>query len=340
MKKSNLLRKKSNKITLIYVISSIVLWLLLIGGGIYGIYLSVGLSFVRNGVSNITDGSAMNVSYGGAVNISNSMIGVTILSVALIVISILDIVSLIRQIVLFKQFKMIRESNIEKSIEKKVKSKTKVVVFAVFVDIISFACGVIGILVNMRCFPAGSMCWGLYLIDGLVAILSVASIVLLILKYKKVKKINELNLDSDDLFYIDDNKNENSNESENKKSLESQDSKIEININSTPKSKEIDGLNSNENLDSDDEDIEDELEEENDKDLNESMEETLDFNIDEMEYKLLKLRQLKTTRMITEKEYDYLRSTILGTNEIFFNNNYDKSKGKNNQDEANNNIDN
>ena len=326
MKKSNLLRKKSNKITLIYVVSSIVLLLLLIGGGIYGIYLSVGLSFVRNGVSNIADGSAMNVSYGGAVNISNSMIGVTILSVALIVISILDIVSLVKQIVLFKQFKTIRESNIEKSIEKKVKSKTKVIVFAVFIDIISFACGVIGILVNMRCFPAGSMCWGLYLIDGLVAILSVASIVLLILKYKKVKKINESKTDSDDLFYIDDNKNEDSNVSDNKKSLESQDSKIEININSTPKNEQIDRLDSNENLDNDDEDIENELEDEKDEDLSESKEETLDFNIDEMEYKLLKLRQLKTTRMITEKEYDYLRSTVLGTGDMFNNENNNKSK--------------
>lgn len=335
MKKSNLLRKKSNKITLIYVVSSIVLLFLLIGGGIYGIYLSVGLSFVRNGVSNITDGSAMNVSYGGAVNISNSMFGMTILSVALIVISILDIVSLIRQIVLFKQFKMIRELSIEKSIEKKVKSKTKVIVFAVFVDIISFASGIIGIFVNMRCFPAGSMCWGLYLIDGFVAILSVASIVLLILKYKKVKKINESKIDNGDLFYIDDNKNENSNESDNKKSLKSQDSKIEININSTPKNEEIDGLDSNENSDSDDEDIEDELEKENNEDLSESKEEILDFNIDEMEYKLLKLRQLKTTRMITEKEYDYLRSTVLGINEMFNNENNNESKGDTTSDKLN-----
>ena len=91
--------KKSNKTTIFYIISSLLLFTSLIGGGIYGVYISMGLSFVRNGISNISgDNIARNVSFGGSVNFSYSMIGVIILSILLIVISIFDFILLIKQV--------------------------------------------------------------------------------------------------------------------------------------------------------------------------------------------------------------------------------------------------
>lgn len=305
------LKKKSNKISLLYVISSSVLLLLLLGGGIYGVYLSVGLSFVRNGVSNIADGSAMNVSYNNFNN-ANSMIGVTVLSVALIIISILDIISLIKQIILFKQFKIIEDSKLTKKLEKKSKNKTKVIVFAVFIDILSFVCGVIGIFVNMRCFSSGSMCYGLYIIDGFVSVLALANIVLLILKYKKLKHLKENIEENNEIFYECEKDNDDSFESlSSQKDInnETQDenNKIEINICPNDENQEDSQEQLEKNTETEGENMQIETEKED------------EFNIDEIEYKLLKLKQLKTTRMITKQEYDFLRSNILGTSNLNYN---------------------
>ncbi|MBQ8424704.1 MAG: hypothetical protein IJX17_01630 [Clostridia bacterium] len=244
--------KKSNKVSMFYIFSSVALFLLLFGGGFYGVYLSVGLSFVRNGISNITDAGAMNVSFGGTVNFSSSMIGVIMLSIGLIVLAVLDLVSLFKQLVLFKQFKLLKDSSLEKSIEKKVTNKTKVIFFAIVIDIISFIVGIAGILLNSRTFPTASMCWPLYLIDALVSILAVTSIVLLIIKLKGLKRNNN-------------------------------ESKLAI-INS---SSDFEG---------------------------ENMENKDGYDIDEIEYKLLKLRQLKSSKIINAEEYANLRNSVLGSN--------------------------
>ena len=147
---------------------------------------------MRSSVSSVVDGvrgfGANNVSYGGSVNFSSSMIGVIILSIMLIVLAILDIVSLIRQIVFFKQFKVVRESKFEKSIEKKIKSKISVVVFVCIVDMLSIIVGVAGIFVNVRSFSGNNMSWVLYVVDGLIAVLALISLILLFIKIKKIKK--------------------------------------------------------------------------------------------------------------------------------------------------------
>ena len=79
--------KKSNKLTVFYVISSVSLFLVLLLGGIYGVYVSVGLNFVRsNSVPNEIAGGnngLANVSFGGSVNYSPSMVGVIFLSIIL-----------------------------------------------------------------------------------------------------------------------------------------------------------------------------------------------------------------------------------------------------------------
>ena len=187
--------KKSNKITVFYVIASLLLFFVLLGGGAYGVYLSVGINFMRSTVSNVTDaaagGNAQNVSYGGMVNFQPSMIGVIILSVVLIVISIFDLISLFKQLVFFKQFKLIRESGVEKFIENKIKSKSSVVFFAVLINIVSFIVGVAGIFINATTFIDASMSWVLYVVDGLVAVLSIVSLVLLIKKVKMQKNHRE-----------------------------------------------------------------------------------------------------------------------------------------------------
>ena len=95
--------KKSNKISFFYIATSLTLLLVLIFGGVYGIYVSVGLSFIRQSADNISgiENAASNVSFGGTVNFNYSMVGIIILSVALIILAIFDLISLIRQIVLF-----------------------------------------------------------------------------------------------------------------------------------------------------------------------------------------------------------------------------------------------
>lgn len=248
--------KKSNKVSVFYVLCSFVLFASLIFGGCYGIYLSVGLNFVRSSVSNITEGvkgEAQNVSYGGSVNFQPSMTGVIILSIVLIVLAIFDIVSIIKQIVLFKQFKMIKDSKIEQKIEKKTKSKGAVVFFAIVVDLLSLAAGVAGIFINARCFTSGNFVWIMYAVDALVSLFAVVSIVLLIIKLKQVKKNND-NKDNKNLSVKEENK---------QTGISSKDVKL------------------------------------------------LDMNvikdIDDLENKLLKLKYLKTTKLISPEEYQKLR---------------------------------
>lgn len=191
--------KKSNKITMVYVSSSLLLFLTLLCGGVYGIYLSVGLSFMRSTASppaDIIDGApgyVSNVSYGATANFQPSMTGVIILSAILIFISIAYFVSLIKQLIFFKQYKLIRESGIEHFVERKIKSKSSVIFFACLINVVSFLAGVAGIFVNLNSFIDGGLSWILYVIDGLVAVLAVVSFVLLIKKVQMNKKNKENN---------------------------------------------------------------------------------------------------------------------------------------------------
>jgi len=191
--------KKSNKITMIYVSSSLLLFLSLLCGGIYGIYLSVGLSFMRSTASppaDIVDGApdyVSNISYGATANFQPSMTGVIILSAILILISIAYFVSLVKQLIFFKQYKLIRESGIEHFVEKKIKSKSSVIFFACLINVVSFLAGVAGIFVNLNSFVDGGLSWILYVVDGLVVILAVLSFVLLIKKVQMNKKKKEDN---------------------------------------------------------------------------------------------------------------------------------------------------
>lgn len=256
--------KKSNKITIFYIITSFSLFVLLIGGGCYGIYMSVGLSFVRSGVSNITEGVARNVSFGATANFSYSMIGVISLSVILIIISIFDFILLIKQITFFKQFKIIRESKIEQKIENKIKNKTSIIVLTIILDIVSFIVGIIGILINTRTFPTRNIVWPLNLIDGLVSLFALLSMVLLIIKLKSKIKLKNISQD------------------ENQKNL----AFVSLNEENTINSQIID--------------------------------------IDKVEYRLLKLKQLKSSKIINNEEYEMMRKNIIGienTNDVFYENN-------------------
>ena len=251
--------EKSNKVSLFYVLSSLSLFFILIFGGMYGIYISVGMSFMKQSVANVEGipGAASNVSIGGTVNFEYSMVGVIFLSIALVVLSIFDLVSLIRQIVLFKQFKAVRESAIEKGIEKKVKSKKSVIAFAIIVDIVSVILGVVGILINSRSFAGNNYAWLFYMIDILIIILALASIVFLIVKLRYFKKsISEI-------------------QNERTKREKTQ------------------------------------------KDSQEKISKTIkvsDYDIDDFEYKLLKLKSMKNSKVITPEEYKNLRSKLLKEN--------------------------
>lgn len=250
--------KKSNKTSLFYILSSVLLLGAMLFGGIYGIYISVGLNFVRSSVANISDAGvgnsgATNVAFGGTVNFESSMTGIIILSVILVILAILDIISLIKQIVLFKQFKMVRNARFEKVVEKKVKSKSAVVFFAVVIDILSLIVGVVGIFLNARTFVGSNLSWVLYLIDGLVALLSVISLVLLIIKVKQAKNDNNL-------------QNEHSAKNE----------YFEENNNFVYRS----------------------------------------FDIDNIEYSLLKLKYLKNSKIITAEESEILRNKILRKDDL------------------------
>lgn len=254
--------KKSNKLSLFYVLSSVSLLLVLIFGGVYGIYVSVGLSFVRQSASNMTgvpSGAASNVSIGGSVNFNYSMVGIIILSIVLIVLAIFDLVSLIRQIVLFKQFKVVRESVFEKGIEKKVKSKGAVIFLAITIDVISIIIGIIGLFINGRSFVGSNLAWLFYLTDIFIIIFAVVSMILLIIKIRSFKKT------------ISQTKNENKNNDKNK---------IESNSNFSKLFKPS------------------------------------NYDIDEFEYKLLKLRHMKNTKVISQEEYKLLRGKLLNENNV------------------------
>lgn len=245
--------KKSNKLTIFYILSSTFLLVLLLGGGIYGVYLSVGLSFVRSGVTNVADSvNASNVAFGGSINVQSSMISVIILSIVLIVLAIFDIISLIRQVVFFKQFKMIKQSTLEKSVEKKVKSKGAVVFFAILIDILSFIAGIVGIFINARYMYAGGVSWILYLIDGFVSLFALLSFILLIIKLKKTKKLQQEN-----------------------KTIQ------EVGVEVKEKSFKV----------------KDEFS-------------FAKFDIDDLEYKLLKLKNLKNSKIISSEEYDLIRDRL------------------------------
>lgn len=182
--------KKSNKVSIVYIITSISLLLVLIFGGAYGVYISVGLNFVKSSISNVAGSTgASNVAFSDNLAGYNdtSMTGVIVISVVLIVLSILDFICLIKQVVFFKQFKVVQNSTMEKAIEKKSKSKGKVVFFACLIDILSLIAGAFGLFLNSRTFVGNNIAWVLYAVDGAVCILALVSFVLLLVKLRKAK---------------------------------------------------------------------------------------------------------------------------------------------------------
>ena len=245
--------KKSNKISVFYFLFSVALLLVLSFGGVYGVYVSVGLNFVRGSAVNVAEtGRASNVAFGGTVNFESSMSGVIILSIVLVVLAVFDIVALIKQIVFFKQFKAVKDSSLEQIIERKIKSKKSVIVFAFIIDILSIIAGVSGVFLNARTFASGNNIWLLYIVDILVVVFALFSLVFLILKLRKLKnKSDDYEMENDDLDNSD-----------------------------------------NESLDR--EDLKDRK-----------------FDINEIEYSLLKLKHLKSCKMINGDEFEYLRSKIL-----------------------------
>lgn len=180
---------KSNRLSFFYVLTTLGLFLTLIGGGIYGIYISVGLNFARSSVPNIAgSGEVSNVSLAGSVNYTPSMTGIILLSIFLILISIFDFVVMIKQIVFFKQYKLIRNSKLEKKIESKTKSKSSVIFWAIFIDIVSIIAGIVGLFINSRSFAGKSnYSWVFYTVDILVSLFALLSIILLIAKLKAKK---------------------------------------------------------------------------------------------------------------------------------------------------------
>ena len=97
--------KKSNKISVLYILSSIALFLILAGGGAYGVYVSLGLNYMSSTFSNVAgglNGAAENVGFvEDGVRVGSSMTGIIVLSVVLIVLAVFDFVSMIKQIVFF-----------------------------------------------------------------------------------------------------------------------------------------------------------------------------------------------------------------------------------------------
>lgn len=178
--------KKSNKLSFFYVVSAVGLFLTLLIGGGYGIYVSVGLNFVRSSVPGVTEnGGVSNVSFGGSVNYTPSMTGVIFLSLILVVLAVFDFVSLIKQVVFFKQYKVIKNSELEKKIESKTKSKGAVIFWTILLDILSLVAGIVGIFINNRSFAGKSnFSWVFYAVDIAVSVLSLLSIILLIAKLK------------------------------------------------------------------------------------------------------------------------------------------------------------
>lgn len=178
--------KKSNKLSIFYVLTVLALFFTLIGGGVYGIYISVGLNFAKSSVPNIAgSGEINNVALQSTVNYTPSMTGIIILSIILIILAIFDFVIMIKQVVFFKQFKIVKDSKLERKIETKTKSKNSVIFWTFFFDIISFITGIVGLFINNRSFAGRSnYSWVFYAVDILVSIFSLFSIILLISKLK------------------------------------------------------------------------------------------------------------------------------------------------------------
>ena len=262
---------KSSKVSVFYVMTSLALLVALIFGGVYGIYVSVGPTFAKSSVSNLTNISrSAEVSYGGSVNFQSSMTGVILLSIVLIVLAIVDLVLLIRQIVFFKQFKYVKNSGFEQKIEKKVKSKGVLIFFVCLFNVLTFCVGIAGIFVNARAFVGNNVSWVLYVVDSLVSIFALISFVLLLKKLGQLKKKKKQ--------YEGNSQIEQTNQTQ-----------IEID-----KSKDVkDELGDKENI--------------NNKFEN--------LSINELEYKLLKLRLLKSSKIITADEYHALRKQILKIDE-------------------------
>lgn len=270
--------KKSNKITAFYVISSISLCLVLLLGGAYGVYLSVGMNFMRSTVSNVTDvsdGVTQNVSLAENNAAQPSLTGVIILSAILIVISIFDMISLIRQLVFFKQFKLVRESGLEHFIEDRVKSKSSVVFFACVINVLSFIAGAVGIFINVTSFVNAGLSWILYVVDGLVVVLSVVSFVLLI---KKVK------MDKPSRHEINKNHNYKELSKEQAEKKLSSNSRFDFDTLKLKQRLERGFFDSNEIKD----------------------------DIDSVEYVLLKLKSMKNSDIISTDEFEYLREKLTG----------------------------
>ena len=246
---------KNNKLSFFYITTSVLLFATLFAGGIYGIYVSVGLNFMRSNMSNISGGvvgDVSNVSYGGAINFSPSMTGVIVLSIVLVVLSLFDFVALIKQIVFFRQFKVVKDSCLEKKIASKVKSKSSVLIFVCIIDLLSIFAGVVGFFINLRSVSAGGVSWVLYLVDILVSLLALLSLILLLIKVKQIKKLK-------------------------KETTFKEDDKMKC---EKEKVKRVVGFE--------------------------------DFDIDEIEYILLKLKHLKSSKIITDEEYKLIRQRMIG----------------------------
>lgn len=188
--------KNTGKVSLFYVLTVLGLFVVLLGGGAYGIYLSVGLSFVRSSVPEFSEigGGATNVSIAGTANYTQSMTGIILLSVFLIVLAIVDFVIMIKQVVFFKQFKIIKNSKLEKKIEQKTKSKSSVIFWSFVFDIVTFLTGIAGLFVNNRSFAeSGNYSWIFYAVDIAVSVLSLLSIILLVVKLKQKKNMVQNN---------------------------------------------------------------------------------------------------------------------------------------------------
>lgn len=246
---------KNNKLSFFYITTSVLLFLTLFAGGVYGVYVSVGLNFMRSNISNISGGvvgDASNVSYGGAINFSPSMTGVIVLSIVLVILSIFDFVGLIKQIIFFRQFKVVKNSCLEKKIESKVKSKSSVLIFVCIIDVLSILAGVVGFFINLRSMSGGGVSWVLYLVDILVSLLALLSLILLLVKVKQIKKL----------------KKENGSKDNRQQKCENE------------KVKKVIAFD--------------------------------DFDIDEIEYVLLKLKHLKSSKIITDEEYKLIRQQMIG----------------------------
>lgn len=175
--------KKSKKITIFYAISSLALFLILAGGGAYGLYLSVGVNYINStGFS-----SVLPRTYARNQNITNTItgsgvgglgIGTIILSCVLILLALLDVFALIKQIIYFKK---INSSN---GLGRN-KIKATPIIFAFVIDVLSLVVSVWGIVLGFQGYAGNGFSWIFYLINGLIGLFAVISMVLLVMKLKQ-----------------------------------------------------------------------------------------------------------------------------------------------------------